>query len=208
LRNEMLLSKLILSIAGGMVLTALLLMSHAPLRDFFYIHEAVSPLHFCFGLLFLVVLFWVGFFVTWIIYSLIVWSTDTLSYNIRYRVEGGKGEQKTMQLTRPTAETAPGTESQQQPDIEDKQAETQTPKTSVEDKTGTQGRAISEGQAEEPMLTTEEFSRLIQDSELTINQVAEELGISRQMVSYIIHGKRSMTERISNKAREVLRQRH
>ena len=138
---------------------------------------------------------------------MIVWSTDTLSYNIRYRVEGGRDEQKIMQPTRPTTETGPGTESQTQPAIEDEQAENQAPKTSVEDKTGPQGRAISEIQAEEPMLTTEEFSRLIQDSELTINQVAEELGISRQMVSYIIHGKRSMTERISDKAREVFRQR-
>jgi len=205
LRNEMLLSRVILSIAGGMVLTALFFMSHAPLKDFFYVHKAVSSLHLCFGLIFLVVLFWVGFFVTWIIYSLIVWSADTLSYNIRYGVKGGNDEQKTMQLTTPAAETALGTENQRRSEIEDKQAENQAPRTSVEDKTGTQRRAISEGQAEEPMLTSEEFSRLIEDSGLTINQIAEELGVSRQMVSYIVHGKRSMTERIANKAREVFR---
>jgi hypothetical protein len=204
-RSEMFLSKVFLSIAGGIVLTALFFMSHAPLTDLFHPHESMSLVHLCFGLFFFVVLFWLGFSVTWVIYSLIVWFADTVRYNIRYREKGQKDEQNTMQLTGPQAETAPIPETQGQPKIENEQAEDQTPSTFFEDQKGTQGPSLSEGQSEEFMLTSEEFSGLINDSGLTINQAAEKLGVSRQMVSYIIHGKRSMTERISDKARDVFR---
>ena len=62
LRNEMLLSKILLSIAGGIVFAALFFMSHESLKYFFYVRESVSSLHLCFGLAFLLVLFWAGFF--------------------------------------------------------------------------------------------------------------------------------------------------
>lgn len=205
MKNEMFLSKVFLSIAGGIVLTALFFMSHAPLHDLFHPHESMSLVHLCFGLFFFVVLFWLGFSVTWVIYSLIAWFADTVRYNIRYRGKGEKDEQKTLQLTGPKAETAPIPETQGQSELENEQVEDQTSGTSVEDKTATQGLSLSEGQSEGPMLTREEFSRLIENSGLPINKVAEELGISRQMVSYIIHGKRCMTGRISDKAREVFR---
>lgn len=192
MRNQMILSKIILSITGGLVLAALLLTSHSSFEDFFYSRESVSLLHLSFGLTFLVVLFWVGFFVTWVFYSLIVWSTETVRYNIRYRSQEEEGEQKTMQLSGPTAETAPGTQRH-------------VPEISAEHKTVHQEPSIPDDQGEEAMLTSEEFSILIKDSGLTISQVAEKLGVSRQMVSYIIHGKRDMTKRISRNARTVLR---
>jgi len=83
----MLLPKILLSTAGGTVLTALFLMSHGPLRDFLRIHESVSLVHLCFGLVFLAALFWAGFFITWIVYSVTLWSTETLSYSIRCRLK-------------------------------------------------------------------------------------------------------------------------
>jgi plasmid maintenance system antidote protein VapI len=53
------------------------------------------------------------------------------------------------------------------------------------------------------MLEIDEFKRLLNNSGLTVNQFANNLGVSRQMISYIIHGKRGMTQRISDKVREV-----
>ena len=178
-------------------------MSYASLEDFFHLHKAAGFLHLCFGYLFLVVLFWAGFFVTWMIYSLILWAVNTLSYNIWYLVKGSKDEQKTIKQIKPIAEITTKTESQRHLKIKDAQAKSQFPKMSFAENAETNKQVVSEFQPGEPLLTREEFARLIKDSGLTINQVAEELGISRQMASYIIHGKRNMTERISHKAREL-----
>jgi hypothetical protein len=54
-----------------------------------------------------------------------------------------------------------------------------------------------------PLIMKDELERLLNNSGQTINQFANNLGVSRQMVSYIIHGKRKMTQRVSDKVREV-----
>jgi len=54
-----------------------------------------------------------------------------------------------------------------------------------------------------PLLTREEFLRLLNNSGLTINQFANNLGISRQMVSYIKSGKRNISSHLDEKIREV-----
>jgi len=94
MRNEPLVSKLMLSTAGGMVLIALVFMAHAPLRDFFHLHKSVTLVHFCFGSVFFVALFWGGFFVTWIVFSFLLWSAETLRYHIRYQMKGEAEEER------------------------------------------------------------------------------------------------------------------
>lgn len=63
--------------------------------------------------------------------------------------------------------------------------------------------AIAPQETKEPVLTKEEFARLLNNTGYTQKQFANHLGISRQMVSYIIHGKRKLTPQISKKVKEI-----
>jgi hypothetical protein len=198
--------KIFLAIIGGIVLAGLFFMSSAPLKEFFHPHASFSIVHFSFGLALLIVLFWVGFFATWITYSLIIWSADTVLYNMRNPGGGGEQEgQKTVVPEASLAETTPISEDQGIPAEEHLQADGEAPTGSSEDESGVQDSVESEKQAQETMLTREEFAGLIKASGMTKSQAADKLGVSRQMVSYVIHGKRDMTKRISQKARSVLR---
>jgi len=54
-----------------------------------------------------------------------------------------------------------------------------------------------------PLMTRDELEGLQNKSGQSVTEFAKNLGISRQMASYIIHGKKQMTQRISDKVREV-----
>jgi len=50
-------------------------------------------------------------------------------------------------------------------------------------------------------MTRDEFLRLLNNSGCTINQFANHLGISRQMVSYIKSGRRKISPQLDEKIR-------
>ena len=192
-----------LSISGGMLWAALFLMSYGSIKDFINASKNVSPLHLWFGLLFLIVLFLVGFLSVWILYSVILWSINYLNYSIGYVVKGSRGKQKTVGPVKRIGMMKQEKEDLGDLKIESPQTEKKFIRMPIEENLKPKERFISEAKPEEPLLTREDFIRLLENSGLTINQFAEKLCVSRQMVSYIIHGKRKMTIRISDKARGI-----
>ena len=182
-------------------------MSHGPVTDFVNACKNVSFFHLWFSLFFLVVLFWIGFFSIWVCLSLIFWSINFLSYSIGHLVKGSKSEEGIEE--KPVKGLIEiNTENEAQGELKKKISPTEQKDVRIPIEKGLKEKeeGISKFKPKGPLLTKKEFTRLLESSGLTITQFAEKLGISRQMVSYIIHGKRNMTRRISEKAKEIFYQ--
>jgi len=182
-------------------LPTLFLISDTPIKEFINASKYLGILHLFFGIFFLAVLFYVGFLSIWIFYSIILWSVNFFIHSIGYIVKGSEDEQKIVKQVKRMPEINTENEDKGDLKIEDSQAKSEFITIPLEENFKTKTGVISESKPKEPLLTREDFELLLKSSGLTIKQFAEKIGISRQTVSYIIHGKRKITMKISEKAK-------
>jgi predicted DNA-binding protein (UPF0251 family) len=203
--KESLITKVVLSILGGVIFSTRFLISYGSIKDFFFTAKGVSSLNLWFFFFFLIVLFWLGFLSVWILYSFFLWSFNFFNYREGYLAKSSPNNQKLDNQVKRIAETRlekeeKGKDSESNDDLQvEKEYTVRSKEEFLEPKENT----LSKFKTQKTLLSREEFIKMIESSGLNINQVAEKLGISRQMVSYIIHGKRKMTIRISEKAKEI-----
>jgi len=201
LERETSITKIILSILGGVIFSARFLMSYGSIKDLFLTAKEVSSLSLWFFFFFLIVLFWLGFLSVWILFSFSFWCFNLFNYRKSYPIKSFPNNQVKRDV-----ETKSEKEEEEEKVTEfydGLQVEKEDTFRSKEEFLEPKENSLSKFKTQKSLLSREDFIKMIESSGLNINQVAEKLGVSRQMVSYIIHGKRKMTIRISEKAKEI-----
>ncbi len=69
----------ILSLVVAILMTANFVISHGGLENFLAPSEHLGQLHYWFGWLLVLTIFWLGFVVTWTAYSGLLWLVDRYS---------------------------------------------------------------------------------------------------------------------------------
>ncbi len=200
LEKETSITKIVLSILGGVIFSARFLVSYGSIKDLFLTAKEVSSLSLWFFFFFLIVLFWLGFLSVWILYSFSLSSFNLFNYRKSYPIKSFPNNQ----VKRDVETKSEKEEEEKVTEFYDGlQVEKEDTFRSKEEFLEPKENTLSKFKTQKSLLSREDFIKMIESSGLNINQVAEKLGVSRQMVSYIIHGKRKMTIRISEKAKEI-----
>ena len=70
-----------LSLVVGVLMAGFFISAYGGLKTFFAVSVSVSWLHYWYGVLLIVVVFWLGFVGTWAAYAALLWFANRYIYN-------------------------------------------------------------------------------------------------------------------------------